>query len=47
LGFDFFQTPFQNTDPKDLEMMSLDSWIEALFLQDQDAYWLQKVKMKG
>ncbi len=44
---DFFQTPFQKIDPKDLEMMSLDSWIEALFLQDQDAYWLQKVKMKS
>ncbi|MGC4130599.1 MAG: hypothetical protein QM564_13835 [Bergeyella sp.] len=39
LNPDFFNSPFQNLDEKTLYMMSLDSWIECLFVKNQDSYW--------
>ena len=35
----FFATPFKKMDENLLEKMSLDSWIECLFCQNQDNYW--------
>lgn len=35
----FFETPFQTLDENLLAKMSLDSWIECLFFQNQDDYW--------
>lgn len=39
LDEEFFTTEFQKIPEKDLEMMSLDSWIECLFIREQDEYW--------
>lgn len=36
---DFFKTDFEPLDEKTLYMMSLDSFIECLFIQNQDDYW--------
>lgn len=36
---DFFKTDFEPLDEKTLYMMSLDSFIECLFIQNQDEYW--------
>ncbi|MBB4807781.1 hypothetical protein HNP38_003097 [Chryseobacterium defluvii] len=36
---DFFTTEFTKPDEKTLYMMSLDSFIECLFVEDQDQYW--------
>lgn len=35
----FFETGFVNISPEILEMMTLDSWIECLFLKEQDEFW--------
>lgn len=35
----FFQSEFKELDEKTLYMMSLDSWVECLFIKDQDQYW--------
>ena len=35
----FFKTPFKNIDENLVNKMSLDSWIECLFFQNQDDYW--------
>lgn len=40
----FFETEFQKLNPKDVYMLSLDSWIECLFLNSQDDYWNIKKK---
>lgn len=39
LDEDFFKTDFEPLDEKTLYMMSLDSFIECLFIQNQDEYW--------
>ena len=39
LDADFFKSDFSPINPRDLEMMTLDSWIECLFIKDQDEYW--------
>ncbi|SHK48320.1 CgeB family protein [Chryseobacterium polytrichastri] len=39
LDSDFFKTDFEHLDEKTLYMMSLDSFIECLFIQNQDEYW--------
>lgn len=36
---DFFKTSFSEIDDETLSKMSLDSWIECLFLHHQDQYW--------
>lgn len=36
---DFFETQFAEIDEEILSKMSLDSWIECLFLHHQDQYW--------
>ena len=35
----FFQSASKKINPETLEMMTLDSWIECLFIKDQDDYW--------
>ena len=35
----FFQTDFQPLSDELLEKISLDSWLDAIFLQPQDEYW--------
>lgn len=35
----FFESPFKKPDAEILQKMSLDSWIECLFLQHQDDFW--------
>ncbi|QDP86297.1 lipopolysaccharide biosynthesis protein [Chryseobacterium sp. SNU WT5] len=35
----FFKIDFKKLDNDTLKMMSLDAWIECLFLTDQDYYW--------
>ncbi|MCZ2085337.1 MAG: hypothetical protein LC112_13805 [Flavobacteriales bacterium] len=35
----FFKSDFKKINPEILEMMTLDSWIKCLFLEDQDEYW--------
>lgn len=39
LDADFFKTDFEPLDEKTLYMMSLDSFVECLFVQNQDDYW--------
>ena len=39
LDSDFFKASSNKISVENLEMMSLDSWIECLFVQDQDEYW--------
>lgn len=39
LNYDFFKTEFEKIDEKTFYMMSLDSFIECLFFQNQDEYW--------
>ncbi len=39
LNADFFEKPFRNLDEKILEKMTLDSWIDCLFFENQDEYW--------
>lgn len=36
---EFFKSDFNKIDPEILKMMTLDSWIECLFVTDQDGYW--------
>ncbi|QOW09232.1 lipopolysaccharide biosynthesis protein [Kaistella flava (ex Peng et al. 2021)] len=36
---EFFESDFKEISTKNLEMMSLDSWIACLFFKDQDEYW--------
>lgn len=36
---EFFEKPFKKLDEDLLEKMSLDSWIDCLFIQNQDKYW--------
>ncbi len=36
---DFFTSGFQKIPEKVLEKMTLDSWIECLFIRNQDEYW--------
>lgn len=36
---DFFKSDFKDIDSETLKMMTLDSWIECLFVNDQDEYW--------
>lgn len=35
----FFNSKFKKISPELLEMMSLDSWINCLFVKEQDDYW--------
>ncbi len=35
----FFKSDFKEISAETLEMMTLDSWIECLFVKDQDDYW--------
>ena len=39
LNLEFFKQDFEKLDEKTLYMMSLDSFIECLFVKDQDEYW--------
>lgn len=36
---EFFEKPFRNLEQAVFEKMSLDSWIECLFVKNQDEYW--------
>lgn len=36
---EFFKSNFKEIEPEVLEMMSLDSWINCIFIQEQDVYW--------
>lgn len=36
---DFFATPFSAIAPEILSMMSLDSWLQCLFIENQDNFW--------
>ncbi|MBS1549140.1 MAG: lipopolysaccharide biosynthesis protein [Bacteroidetes bacterium] len=35
----FFQTPFKELPEGTLQKISIDSWLDALFIQEQDEYW--------
>lgn len=41
LDADFFKTSFQKIDQDILSKMTLESWIECLFITNQDRYWAQ------
>jgi hypothetical protein len=43
LDNEFFTTEFQEIPEFDLQMMSIDSWIECLFVKEQDEYWGIKI----
>jgi hypothetical protein len=36
---EFFSSKFKEIDKETLSMMSLDSFIECLFIKNQDEYW--------
>lgn len=36
---EFFKSDFKRISPETLEMMTLDSWIQCLFVKNQDEYW--------
>jgi len=44
LELDFFNSEFEKIEDKILYMMSLDSFIECLFIKDQNEYWNSFVK---
>lgn len=46
LDHNFFNSEFQKIDDETLSMMSLDSFIECLFLKDQNEYWNSFVRKK-
>lgn len=46
LNRNFFNSEFQKIDDEILSMMSLDSFIECLFLKDQNEYWYSFVREK-
>lgn len=39
INLQFFQSEFSQLNRETLEMMSLDSWIRCLFVENQDNYW--------
>lgn len=39
LDSQFFQTPFKKIEATILQKMSLDSWLECLFIENQDEFW--------
>lgn len=43
LNEEFFKTDFQELSEPDLQMMSLDSWIECIFVKSQDDFWRIKL----
>lgn len=41
IAAEFFKSDFKKLDPENLEMMTLDSWINCVFLKNQDNYWMK------
>ena len=47
LSLRFFQSSYKNIDKSILSKMTLESWIECLFIRDQDDYWKRKNSQKS